>query len=124
MEHKLLQEVAVAEYRWAEAAHGIISDNWEIEEVVREEAELIRDQVVKGSVSMDELRGGVTWANALDRESIEKYGAGLPEGAQAVERTARRVMHLAGRSALNSLKNRNRRLIAHVACNQQRNLVQ
>lgn len=124
MERKFLQEVAVAEYRWAEAAYGIITDNWEMEGVVREEAELIRTQVLRGSVSLDELRAGVAWANALDRESIETYGAGLPEGAQAVERTARRVMHLAGRSALNGLKSRNRRLIAHVACNQQRNLVQ
>lgn len=111
MEEVRLIEVGLADKRWNDDALWAVYGAWDLKEVAEEEAEVLRNQVLEGEITVAELRAGVTWANALDRESVEAYGADLNQGGQKAERTARRLMHLAGRSALNSLKSRNARTI-------------
>lgn len=119
-----LTEVGLSDVRWAEEACWAVYGDWDLAEVAEEEADQLRRQVLMGAISIDELRAGVTWVNALDKEAVEMYGSDLTQGEQRAERTARRLMHMAGRAALEDLKNNRRRLIAQVACKQAQNLVQ
>lgn len=123
MSKKTLSEIAMIDDRWKDAAQSIITGHSLIESLVQEEAVALKHRVLESDITMAELRGGVAWANALDYEAVELYGTDLLQGEQYYERTARRVMHLAGRLALNTLKNNHRRTIAHVVGKRMQNLV-
>jgi hypothetical protein len=103
-EIETLEEFALSDSRWDEAARGVVDLQWELSEQVEIETELLARNVLSGAVKVGELRGGVLWASALDREAVEVYGSDLAEGAQQYERTARRIMHHSGRMALAALK--------------------
>ena len=124
MNNEKLTNVGLTESQWVEDATGVVNDNWDFARIVEEEAARIQRQVLRDLLTVDDLRALVCWANALDKEAVEAYGADLTQGDQQAERTARRMMHLAGRAALESLKSSRKRLIAHVACKQAQNLVQ
>ena len=80
--------------------------------MAQDEAEKLKCQVMSGAITIDELRGGVCWANALEKEAVEMYCADLSIGDQIQERVARRLMHLAGATALKGLRSRRLRTIA------------
>lgn len=120
-----LTEVGLADAHWAEEAAWAIQGGWELTLAAENDALRLRGHVLAGVITLDQLRGGVAWANALDQEAVERYGADLSVGEQQAERVARRMMHLAGRSALNGLKNNRLRTIAaveraHVLASQKR----
>ncbi len=107
-----LVEVGLEDGRWtAEDAHWALNGDWDLSEVAQDEAEKLKCQVMSGAITIDELRGGVRWANALDQEAVEIYGSDLGCGEQVAERVARRLMHFAGRSALRSLRNKRLRVL-------------
>lgn len=124
MNGKKLNEVGLSNVRLAEDASWALYGGWDLAEIVEVEADRLKYQVRSGEISINELRAGVIWANALDKEAVESHGADLTHGDQRKERTVRRLMHSAGRSALEDLKNKRRRIIAQVACKQAQNLVQ
>lgn len=124
MDNEKLTVIGLTKSQWAEDAIGVVNENWDFARIVEEEAVRIQQQVLRGLLTIDDLRACVCWANALDKEAVEAYGADLTKGDQQAERTARRMMHLAGRTALEGLKSSRKRLIAHVACKQAQNLVQ
>lgn len=121
---KQLIEVALTDTRWADDARWAIHNDWNLVDIANEEAARLIEGVAQGSLAIGDLRAGVVWANALDREAVELYEADLMAGEQRAERVARRLMHMAGRMALNAVKSRERRLIAQVTCNRGQSLVQ
>lgn len=109
MTQHYLTEVATADARWSEEAQWAIAGQWDLDEAAQSSAEELRAAVLHGHLALSELRAGVAWVNALDKEAGERYGFDLRHGAQLHERTARRLMHLAGRQALRSLASRRQR---------------
>jgi hypothetical protein len=107
-----LVEVGLEDRRWAEDAYWALHGEWDLTEIAQEEASNLQGQVLSGAITIDELRGGVRWANALEKEAVEMYGADLSIGDQIQERVARRLMHLAGATALKGLRSRRLRTIA------------
>lgn len=115
MTESRLAEVALTDVRWEDDARWAIHGDWDLDTIAEEEAEKLRAQVVTGELALEDLRAGVAWANALDREAVAVYGSDLNLGAQQAERTARRLMHIAGRSALKGVRNERLRASAHAA---------
>lgn len=99
---------------WRESARGVITEGWEIEEVSEVLADELASKVTKKELKVDQLRQGVIWANALEEEAQNSYGSDLSSGDYRFERTARRIMHHAGRMALEQVKNRRKRTILSV----------
>src|SRR5690606_10815646 len=110
--HGELIEIASVGTNWGEVAREIVSANWLLHDQVCIEAGRLVGLVLSGSVSTEELRGGVAWACALDKESVAIYGSDITEGSQRLERTARRLMHQSGREALSAVGSRRRREMA------------
>lgn len=106
---KGLVEVISTDTRWQEDVRWMISGQWDIDSVIEEETNWLKAQVLGGVVTLSELRAGVKWANALDQEACDMYGADLTQGAQVAERLARRIVHHAGRGALGSLRSKRHR---------------
>lgn len=124
MNNEKLVEVCLTDKRWVNDVYGIVNEGWDLVGIAEEEAERLRLQVLYGGITIDELRAGVAWVNALDKESVELYGADVMQGDQRAERIARRLMHLSARSAYKDLKTNRKRQIARVACKHTQNLVQ
>lgn len=112
-----LIETAANEAQWLESAQGVVMDDWVIEDEVERASQIITNQIVKGMISVTDLRRGVAWANALDAEAVRAYGSDISEGEERLERTARRIMHLSGRAALENVKSRRRLSTAHILKN-------
>ncbi len=108
---KKIEHVALLEQCWRESAVGVMTDGWNIEEEGQYLAKILVSRVVRGAETIDELRGGVAWASALDAEGSSRQSSDLTEGDYRWERIARRLMHQAGRLALDDLKNKRRRTI-------------
>ncbi len=106
MEKQQLEIVAAAEYRWREAAEGVIWDKWDIQAEIYDAANVLLNQVVRSVVTVSDLRAGVAWASALDAEAVKLHGSDLESSDQRLERVARRIMHHSGRTALESVKSR------------------
>ena len=104
-----LVEVAIQTFRWADAAEDVVSWGGRLSLEIDEAAHDLAQSVVKGVVGVGDLRAGVVWANALDYEAVELHGADLTGGLQLHERVARRIMHGAGRNALELVKTESRR---------------
>lgn len=105
---------AISHDNWCESARGVITDGWEIDEVSEVLAHDIMNKILRKEISIDQLRQGVVWANALEEEAQICYGSDLTIGDFKFERTARRIMHHAGKLALDQVKNRRRRTIMSV----------
>lgn len=101
-----LTEVAATDSRYQEEAHGVVFESWDMDCIIEESAQTLRAQLLNGHITVDELRLGVIWANALDKEAVELYGSDFTTGEERVERAARRIMHLAGRGALMDFRNK------------------
>ncbi len=99
-----ITEWALDEYVWAESVEGVLLNGWEFDTEVELHADRLASSVCTGQVSIKDLRRGVRFANELDREAVEVYGADLSAGEQQDERIARRLMHHAGRQALTLVK--------------------
>ncbi len=115
-EAKMLVEAAIQDERWLIAAQLVVDWGWDMNTMVAEEVERLTLQVLDDQITVQQLRQGVAWANELDRESVHIYGSSVLEGDQAHERTARRVMHQAGRCALGELKTSRLYSIARATC--------
>ena len=115
MTKRRLTEIALMDARWEDDARWAVHGNWDLHMIAEEEAAKLRTQIVNRELNLKELRAGVAWANALDRESVEVYGSDLSIGEQKAERAARRLMHIAGRSALDGVRNERLRSLVHVA---------
>lgn len=102
MEVLEIEQYASQIERWSAASKRIVKDESKIQEEVERNAVLLGQELGAGVFAMDDLRKGVRWANALDAEAVRLHGSDTSVGdEQQFERTARRVMHLAGRAALN-----------------------
>lgn len=89
---------------YAAAARTLRQDSTMDDEVRAYATEIVVD-VLYGDITVHELRGGVRWANALDREATQ-----YADTFSAVEQTARRITHHAGRMALGHVKTESRRV--------------
>lgn len=111
---KIVENWAVRDMLWRESARGVMTDGWEIAEVTDLLATNLVNQVINGRIDLEELRSGVVWASALDAEATQRQSAILDVGDYRFERTARRIMHHAGRTALEQVKTRHKRTILSV----------
>ncbi len=114
---KLCQAYETSE--WQNASAVIQAGEWTIEEWVQFNADRLIDRVLAGECSLNDLRGGVAWANALDLESVS-MGVDLhADDEDGKEALSRRLVHHAGRLALNSLKSHRKRNNAYALRRQQ-----
>lgn len=102
-------EIAVQMQRWEGVAETVMDGKLSLDGCVNEHAYRLKLQVAEGKVSVDELRAGVAFANVLDKESAQQHGADLRTGAECISRTAVRIMHQAGRTALKDLNREKQR---------------
>jgi len=112
MSDRELIEVGLSDDRWADDARWAVYGQWDLVEIAEEGSRVLREQVLNGAITVQDLRDGVKWANALDREAVELYGSDLTSGGQQQERVARRLMHMTGRAALHNLRNQRLRTVA------------
>ncbi len=114
---KRLTEVAMEDLKWQESAVGQMSDGWQFASEIESLSQNLIESVIAGRVSIKDLRAGVAWASALDKEGVAIYGVDISVGDQQLERLARRTMHHVGREALKVLKNSRRRTIVQAHAN-------
>jgi hypothetical protein len=114
-DHRKLEDCMVLEGYWCSTAIKIAIFNADMTEQVEYFSERLVDAVCFGATEVNELRGGVSWANALDKEAVELLNS---EDeillADRVEATARRLVHHAGRIALQQVKTDHRRSILRI----------
>ncbi len=96
-------EIAAQMQYWQEVAETVVRGKLDIEDCIEANTQDLKRQEADGVISVDDLRAGVAFANTLDKDAVEQYGADLSEGAERVERTAWRIMHHAGRTALKEI---------------------
>ena len=111
---KIIENWAVQNKLWRESSRGVLTDNWDIEEVTELLASKLVSQVIIGNMNLSDLRAGVAWASALDAEASQRQSAELDVGDYKFERVARRIMHHAGRTALDQVKSRHKRMILSI----------
>ncbi len=108
-EDSKIEEWSISIEQWRESARGVLTDDWDLQSEVELHADQLVSQVYRGVMTIRQLRAGVIWANALDSEATERQGSDLAQGDFVFERTARRIMHHAGRTALEQVKNQQKR---------------
>ncbi len=124
METNNLVEIAIRDERWRLAAERVLSGEVELEVVIDAEASATLGEVLGGQLQVEDIRRCVKLANALDHEAVQRYGSDCTTGLQAEERTARRIMHHAGRTALEPVRTQSRYIVRRLEWNRQTNLVQ
>lgn len=121
MEANRIESWASDLQRWSGAAERVLANQAQMSEEVVEQVECFSRALKLGTLAVDELREGVRWANALDAEAVASYGSDTLTGEAQLERTARRVMHLAGRTALNEANRlKQRQTNSNIARNRRR----
>jgi hypothetical protein len=105
-EQRLLIDRMAQTPDWYVAANEMIAGEWELDDQAEYYGQLFVDQLLAGELSVKELKGGIAWANALDKEIVETTSAPIDELEEADRReaTARRVAHHAGRFAIHQVK--------------------
>lgn len=105
-EQRILTDAMTQTPGWRVAAQEMITWNWELDDHAEYHGRLIVDQLLDGKMTVPELKGGIAWVNALDKEialttagPIEEFG---PD--DRLEATAVRLAHHAGRFALQEVK--------------------
>lgn len=111
LKEETIEQWALEHEAWRESARGVLTDGWDIKAEVEYFATQLAGEVCRGFVSVEELRGGVSWVNALDKEATERFGSDLSVGDFKFERTTRRIMNHAGRMALEQVNNKSKRII-------------
>lgn len=93
---------------WGEAAREMKNWQWDLaEEATLHGQELVR-RVLAKTCTVQSIRGGVLWTNALDAEAV-KLGVSIEEASQdGIEALARRLAHHAGLSALKAVGSKTR----------------
>lgn len=109
-----LVEWAILHEPWRESARGVLTDGWDMRDIIELHADELVGQVCRGSVTIKQLRAGVKWANALDEEVVKHQDVELINGKYVFEFTARRIMHHAGRMALEQVKSQSKRTVLTV----------
>lgn len=89
-------EQVMRDTEWYEAAKEMRTNEWTIEAQTSYMAEVLIARVLDGVCSVQDLRAGVAWANALDAEAV-KLGVTTDIHNEAL---ARRLAHHGGRTAL------------------------
>lgn len=118
-----IHEWAVNQEYYGESARAILTADWSFDHEVEVFSQELIGQVLDKSLTVSDLRAGVIWANALDAEAVEAYGPDATTGEAAHERMARRLIHHAGRTALEAVGTESKRIILSVR-RRQKNLVQ
>lgn len=104
------EKIALRDEQWRTAAMSVLYEGEVFEEVVAiHAAELQARVLARESGALKELREHVGRASMLDAEAVNLFGADVKEGNFQHERMARRIMHHAGRTALEGVKSKRRR---------------
>jgi len=98
---------------WDHAAQNVQFFGCDIKDQVAYCASGLIYQVLHATCTIDELRGGLRWANALDAEAV-RLGIDLTARGDGTEALARRIAHHAGRSALTRVRTATRMQTEHV----------
>jgi hypothetical protein len=114
-ERQLIDSMALVP-TWHEATQEMLANGWVLTDQEEHYGNWLLELVLTDRVSVSDLRGGVVWANALDKEVMERSGGDIAalDGRDRLEAVARRIAHHAGRYALDQVKSRRKRNIARV----------
>ncbi len=98
---RLLIDTMVLEEHWLVAAQETLASELSIKDQAEHYGRWLAGLVVNRSIRVEDLRGGVAWACALDKEAVERSvgGINLLDGLDHLEAVARRIAHHAGREA-------------------------
>ncbi|HLC91475.1 MAG TPA: hypothetical protein VJC09_00305 [Candidatus Saccharimonadales bacterium] len=106
-------------WEWKLLANEIIDDGRDLEEEAERQGKTLTEKLIAGEVSIADLRRGISWVNALDKEVVETIDSPIEElGHQdRLEATARRLAHSSGKAALHEVRSesnlRQMRLMRH-----------
>ena len=92
---------------WRVAAQEMITWGWELDDHAEYHGSLMVNQLMTGDLTIPELKGGIAWVNALDKEIAQTTNGGHIEELgpdDRLEATAVRLAHHAGRFALQEVK--------------------
>ncbi|MCA9344913.1 hypothetical protein KC946_03690 [Candidatus Saccharibacteria bacterium] len=106
---------------WIEAASQILTDGRNLKDEAVIHGEYLSRLVINSDLEVSDLRQGVAWANAYDREAVQLLGnisdQDLAYG-DMLEASARRLAHHSGRVALSNVGSNSRRAVFNVRCYQ------
>lgn len=104
------EKIAMRDEQWRTAAMRVLYEGEAFDEVVAAHAAGLQARVLaREPGALQDLRERVGRASNLDAEAVAVFGADLTEGNYVNERMARRIMHHAGRTALEGVKSKRRR---------------
>lgn len=96
-----IEDVIVNEQHWGMEAQEMLDWDWAIKDHAEYCATGLVNKIIRGQLTVDELRGGVAWANALDSEATAVIAEVDVIGEQdRLELAARRLANKSGRLAL------------------------
>jgi hypothetical protein len=93
-----MEEIVSKDAVWSYIAQETMDGNYSLREQARYYGGIIADEVVKGSLPVEDLRNCVAWAGRLVRESVDVVES---EGHEAL---ARRLLHSSSTIALRAVK--------------------
>lgn len=125
MTERKLQDAMAEHSQWQEAAQEMLAEGWDIDVQAEYYGIGLTNRVIRGRLTVDDLRAGVTWANALDGEANAVAGGDINTLGEAdhLEAAARRIAHKAGRLALNRVKSERRLQASRADFNRRMNLL-
>lgn len=95
----MINEIKSASEHQDLLSYDLLEDDQD--QVINELAEKWAKSIVEGTLKLKDLKAGLAWANAMDREFTALYGSEISDnGKISTEFRARRILHHAGRSAV------------------------
>lgn len=121
MERILNDSEVLIRQGWIEAASQILTDGRNLKDETVVHGEYLSRLVIERNLEVSELRKGVVWANAHDREAVQLLRNISDQDlayADKLEVAARRLAHHSGRVALSNVGSNSRRAVYNVRCYQ------
>ena len=101
-----MEEVVMKDEVWAYITRETVTEGYGLREQARYYGQIIADEVVKGTLRVDDLRGCVAWAGHLARET-----AGVDIDGGQDEFLARRLLHSSTTTALKAVGDQRRQFV-------------
>lgn len=112
MENERILNESGINSKWTEAAREMLAFDCGLREQTEYYSQRLISSVINGHISIEELRAGVAWANALDREIVERCDDIESLGSEdRIEAFSRRIAHHSGRIALKQVGSNTKMLV-------------